>query len=190
MYEYSRITKYDLEKGVCTTSKMLEILTFNADACIRLLEKSGYEGNLYYCPLANPSVVAMDSAEPYVEAEHPLGLDGVVYSGAHNWSFVDGIRKAFDMLVEKAANNYHGNPELQRICDIENDALISAAQDILLYNDIESYNQWRDIAKLTDEIKHLRSQLDKVNRQFSNYQFKVRTGNQEIPDTQYPDGSL
>lgn len=132
----------------------------------------------------------MDSELPYIEAEHPLGLDGVVNSVAHNWSFADVVRKAFDFLVNKAANNYHANPELQRICDIENAALIDAAQDILLYNDIESYNQWKDIAKLTDEIKYLRSQLDKANRQFANYQLKVKTGNQEIPDTQYPDGAI
>lgn len=52
----------------------------------------------------------------------------------------------FDWLMFRVANNYHGNPEIQRQCDIENDLVTDWAENAL--NDVspKDYVKWREIS--------------------------------------------
>lgn len=62
--------------------------------------------------------------------------------------FQKGVRAFYDYLARRAANHFHGNPLVNKICDQENELIMSWANDGLKEVDIESYNEWKKICEL------------------------------------------
>lgn len=60
-------------------------------------------------------------------------------------AFAQGARAMFDHLMARAANNYHGNKEVQKLCEEENAIIESWAVEALESVSIEDYNAWRSI---------------------------------------------
>ena len=60
-------------------------------------------------------------------------------------AFRQGARAFFDHLMCRAANNYHGNPELQRQCDQDNKLIEEWAADALEAVSPEDFGDWRAI---------------------------------------------
>lgn len=60
-------------------------------------------------------------------------------------NFRKGIRTFFDALLSRAVNNYHGIPEMQRVCDEENKLIEKWAEDALEEISPEDHNTWLSI---------------------------------------------
>ena len=60
-------------------------------------------------------------------------------------SFRQGARAFFDHLMCRAANNYHGNPDLQKQCDQDNKLIEEWAADALEAVSPEDFSDWRAI---------------------------------------------
>ena len=59
--------------------------------------------------------------------------------------FRRGAVAMFDVLLYRAANNYHGNSEMQKQCDYENAIIKEWAVDALKDVSPNDYATWRDI---------------------------------------------
>jgi hypothetical protein len=58
-----------------------------------------------------------------------------------------GIRACFDYLISRAAASYHGNPEIQKQIDYDNNLIENWAEDMLEEVDLDSYSEWCSINK-------------------------------------------
>ena len=70
--------------------------------------------------------------------------------------FQRGVRAMFDYFAFRAANNYHGNPRMNELCNEENKLIMDWARDALYETDEDSFCEW-------DSIVHketLRNALD------------------------------
>ena len=82
-------------------------------------------------------------------------------------SFKDGIRAAFDFITVSCAFNYHGNPNIQEICDIENHYVTQLAKRMLAECSPDAMDEWR---KLSEEI----SARQEAEKQIIGLQGKVK----------------
>jgi hypothetical protein len=73
-----------------------------------------------------------------------------------NAEFNRGVKESFDWVLAATANNYHGNPGKQRICDIENGFAASVAQDFLEHLSPDDHTKWVEIGELYDQIRALK----------------------------------
>ena len=64
--------------------------------------------------------------------------------------FQRGVRAMFDYFAYRSANNYHGNPKMNELCNKENDLVMSWAQDALVETDEDSFNEWNSIIHKED----------------------------------------
>lgn len=76
--------------------------------------------------------------------------------------FTKGTRAMFDYLYIRAANNYHGDPEINNICDKENEIILSWANDALEEVDINSFNTWKEINNLMQENHKLKMEIKEL----------------------------
>ena len=58
-----------------------------------------------------------------------------------NPEFREGVRALFDSLTFRAANNFHGNPEVNKQCQAENDLIWSWAMRALEEVSEEDYKE-------------------------------------------------
>jgi len=79
-----------------------------------------------------------------------------------NADFRAGAKAMFDLFLYKAANNYHGNPQTQKICDIENRLLEEVAEDALESVDEFAYDEWKSITALLKENRLLKEEIQKL----------------------------
>ncbi len=61
---------------------------------------------------------------------------------AEDVNFRKGVRTFFDALIGRTANNYHGIPELQKVCDEENALIEKWAEEALEDLSPNDHNQW------------------------------------------------
>ena len=91
--------------------------------------------------------------------------------------FRAGARAMFDALLSRAANNYHGNPKVNDICQKENDLVRSWVVDALEEVSPDDHSEWITITELYLQNRELRRKLyDKpslVNRLISWYKKDV-----------------
>lgn len=73
--------------------------------------------------------------------------------------FDKGVRACFDYIRTKAANNYHQNPDIQKVCDQENELLYELADDLLIELSPEQMATWKTITSLLQEVADLKSKL-------------------------------
>ena len=64
--------------------------------------------------------------------------------------FQRGVRAMFDYFAYRSANNYHGNPKMNELCNKENELVMSWAQDALRETDEDSFNEWNSILHKED----------------------------------------
>lgn len=81
---------------------------------------------------------------------------------AYESGFKKGTRAMFDYFQIRAANNFHGNPEVNLICDQENEIVLSWANDALEEVDINSFNTWKEINNLMQENHKLKMEIKKL----------------------------
>lgn len=80
--------------------------------------------------------------------------------------FRKGARAMFDNLLERAAMNYHGNPNIQKQCAEENKLVIEWAKDALQEVSSNDCATWHEITKLQEQIAELRgSSVEQAWRQ-------------------------
>jgi hypothetical protein len=83
--------------------------------------------------------------------------------------FRSGAKAMFDMFLYKAANNYHPDPKVQKMCDIENNLLDEVAQISLKEVDEYAYDEWRSITDLVNENNDLKKQISSLKERLSKY---------------------
>ena len=66
--------------------------------------------------------------------------------------FDKGARAMFDYFACRAANNYHGNSETDKICQKENELIMDLAEDALEDVSPESCATWKTITDLQNKI--------------------------------------
>lgn len=71
------------------------------------------------------------------------------------------IRCASDVLFTMACNNWHPDPEIQRVRDIESDVLWQAGEEILSLDSL-SYTTWKDLSKCLRQKEKARSALKEL----------------------------
>lgn len=71
--------------------------------------------------------------------------------------FDKGAMAMYDYFAFWTANHFHGNPELNRICQAENEMIQELAEDALESVSLESFNKWKTIVSLQKEINRLRA---------------------------------
>lgn len=71
--------------------------------------------------------------------------------------FEKGAMEMFTYFTYWAANHYHGNPELDKICQAESEMVQELAEDALESVSLESFRRWKTIAELNQEINRLRA---------------------------------
>lgn len=76
--------------------------------------------------------------------------------------FRKGARAMFDHLTYRAANNYHGKPEINARCDEENAIINSWASEALKTVSPEDHMEWCSIVELRQENIQLRADIGKV----------------------------
>lgn len=81
------------------------------------------------------------------------------YQGAEAKGFQRGIKVAFDTLQIQAANNWHPNEEQQKVRDIQNEALLSAADD-LLHLAPEHEATWRSLTEAFANVERMKEALE------------------------------
>jgi hypothetical protein len=173
MYEYNKVESYNLCHGLITTRGMVSVLTTMGDSCIRDIVNAGADGTMYYCPLAIPSVVVLDRDDDWFQSEVCLesNIPKLEYK-YEKLTFEDGVRYAFDYMIGFTSNNFHGALELQRMCDIENDAIRSLAMDMLFLTSPGLTREWRSITKMHDELMFVKEQLRKTTKALADYKAK------------------
>lgn len=72
--------------------------------------------------------------------------------------FRRGAKAMFDYVLYATANNWHGNPELNKKCDAENDFTNKLIVNALAEVSPEDELKWKNIVKLQQEINKLKSQ--------------------------------
>lgn len=60
-------------------------------------------------------------------------------------AFKKGVRAVFDYLLIRIANNYHGNPQVQKMCAAENSLIKEWAEDALAEVSPEDHALWVSI---------------------------------------------
>jgi hypothetical protein len=65
--------------------------------------------------------------------------------------FGRGVRAMFDYLLYRAANNYHGNPEIQKQCNNDNTLIEEWAIDALEEISPNDYSEWKSICNAYDD---------------------------------------
>lgn len=73
--------------------------------------------------------------------------------------FKRGVKAAFDWLMIRSANNYHGNPKIQARCDVENSWLTECARDMLEDLSPEDHNEWKKVTDLAKRVNKLEADL-------------------------------
>lgn len=73
--------------------------------------------------------------------------------------FHQGARAMFDFFLDKAANNWHGNPKINEQCEHESVIATSWAKEAFSQVSPSDYNLWVEITTLQSRIKELESQL-------------------------------
>jgi hypothetical protein len=81
--------------------------------------------------------------------------------------FERGARAIFDYLLYRTANNYHGDPKIQKECDKENEIIASWAEDALDEVSEDSCSEWLQIIDLKNEIILLKEENTKLNNQLN-----------------------
>jgi len=77
--------------------------------------------------------------------------------------FERGVRAVLDYMLMRTSNNFHGNPEIQKTCDMENSVIESWINDAIEEISPDSYREWRKINELCAEIKQLKSQKPAID---------------------------
>ena len=62
--------------------------------------------------------------------------------------FNNGAKAMFDYVTGAIANHYHGKPEIQKLCDIENEYATEVIQDALEEVSPKSHTNWKSIITL------------------------------------------
>lgn len=73
--------------------------------------------------------------------------------------FRKGARAMYDYLADRAANNWHGNPNTDEQCQQENKLVMSWAEDALSAVSPEDHNEWIMITKCVEEIRQLKEMI-------------------------------
>jgi hypothetical protein len=73
--------------------------------------------------------------------------------------FRKGVRAVFDSLLCRAANNYHGNPDVNASCTEENKIVTAWAADALAEVSVDDWNEWVSITDLRRENDELKAQV-------------------------------
>jgi hypothetical protein len=60
--------------------------------------------------------------------------------------FRNGSKAMFDYLLMRTANHYHGNPEIQKQCDYDNELIEQWATDALESVSHEDAIEWRSVS--------------------------------------------
>lgn len=85
-----------------------------------------------------------------------LGLEDFGTTDENMEHFLMGATAMFDYAQMRASNHWHGHPEKDKLCQMENDYLYatmdSAFEEI---NPLKMY-EWKEISKLHDEIFKLK----------------------------------
>jgi len=76
--------------------------------------------------------------------------------------FSRGVKEAFDWLMFRSANHYHGNPKIQARCDVENDWLTECAKDMLHDLSPDDYTEWLNIRNLVAERDALKLKVERL----------------------------
>jgi hypothetical protein len=76
--------------------------------------------------------------------------------------FQRGVRTFYNHLMMRVANNFHGNPTIQVLCDRDNDLISDRAEEALESVLPEDYREWRQISELSSANMELQSKLRAV----------------------------
>lgn len=79
-------------------------------------------------------------------------------------SFNAGVKAMFDWLLYRAANNFHGDANIQKQCDKENELIEDWATDALEEISPEDCMKWRDIGKLMEKIRVLEKEVGELKK--------------------------
>ena len=74
--------------------------------------------------------------------------------------FEKGATAMFDYFMYWAANHYHGNPEIDKLCQKESDLVTELAEDALESVSLETLMKWKSITELQQEINRLRGMVN------------------------------
>lgn len=88
-----------------------------------------------------------------------LALDETFKDYYKDLDFLRGGRAFFDALRIAVANNWHGRPEVNGQCRIENEIVMRFAEDALQSFDSQAHNRWLEIGKLQAEVQNMRQQI-------------------------------
>lgn len=137
---------------------MLKTITINTDTHVvvpvELLKKARLciEDYIEGAPSDGTDEKCMDDISAILATKQP---EQAQLSDAE---FHRGAKAVFDYMLCRAANNYHGNPEIQKQCDIENKAVTEWIEEALEDVSPESLMEWKSIALLCREISALKAQ--------------------------------
>lgn len=72
---------------------------------------------------------------------------------AHNSAaaFTQGAKAVFDALQMRAANHWHGNPEVDKVCQRENKLVLEWAEEALEEVSPESVAKWRSLTDMFEQ---------------------------------------
>lgn len=73
------------------------------------------------------------------------GLESYSISDENMEWFLKGAIAMFDLALYRASNHYSGNPEVQKICDDENDYLIETMETCLELIHPDKLVEWKEI---------------------------------------------
>lgn len=79
--------------------------------------------------------------------------------------FHQGVKAFFDYLLFRAANNYHGDPETDKVCQEENRVVRGWAEDGLREVDKDSYEEWNALTDVMNQNLRTLSALEACNRE-------------------------
>lgn len=77
-----------------------------------------------------------------------LKFVGLVEAQVKAEAFKAGARAMFDAAQMRAANHYHGRPEINKICDAENAYLLETMEDALDEVSPEDMSTWRSLTDM------------------------------------------
>ena len=75
-------------------------------------------------------------------------------------AFKRGARAMFDALAMRAANHWHANESIDKLCREENALVMDWAEDALEEVDPEDCATWRELSKLSAENLELKQKIN------------------------------
>ncbi len=113
--------------GVCVGDQVAESLAQQAANRIQQLEKA----------------LTQTKAEQFIESSPVKELSE---------DFRAGVKEFFSALLYRVANNWHGDPRVQKICEGENKLIETWAQNSLLDISTEDYYEWVSLQEMSEKI--------------------------------------